>query len=804
MSADAQGKGPQAGGSTFGERLRRLREAAGLTQEELASKAGVTAKAVSSLERGERRRPYPHTVRSLADALELSEVERASLAEAVPRREDADAPAPLKEAPPSTSLPPASLTPLVGREREVDEIVNMLRQEDAVRLLTLTGPGGIGKTRLGIEVAREAAADFPEGVAFVALAPVGDAALVMASVSQALGLREAAGVQPLEALRQHLREKKFLLVLDNFEHVSEAAPEVVELLGSCANLSVLVTSRAPLRLRGEHEYAVSALAVPDPTRMPQAQEVAHTPAAKLFVERAREASPAFEINQANAASVAAICWRLEGLPLALELAAAQTRYLGPTALLSRLDQALEAGGARDLPERQRTMRATLDWSHGLLHEPEKELFRRLSVFAGGFTLEAAEEVCATGAVEAGEVLVLLRNLVEQSLVVAETSPEGEIRYRMLEPVRQYALEQLRAGGEEDEARRRHARHYLALAEEAEPRIKGHEQAEWLDRLEVENDNLRAAIGWSLEAGDAQVAARIGWALGMYWVMRGRHSEGRLLMEQTVNRGGALPAETRARALWALAACVYGSGDDELLLEIAEEGIALARKAGDARAEVYSQGMKGFAALQLGEFDRATRIFEEALEIYRDQGDDWGAAHILTHLAVVPLRRGDYSRATRYAEEALELTRRTGDRLAGNISLYLLAQAAWASGEHERAGQYFRDALVVTFEVADRTNAAYCMQGLAAVAEVQGEPRRAARLLGAAEALLEAAGGHLYALMDHELRQRVADSARERLGERAWTAALDEGRAMSFEEAVAYARDGDEDLPAAETELSTSE
>ena len=786
--------------ASFGPRLRRLREAAGLTQEELASRAGLTAKAVSALERGERKRPYPHTVRSLAEALELSERERTLLTEAVPSRDGAP-PAP-EAAATSESTLPASLTPLLGREREVEEIEDLLGRT-SVRLLTLTGPGGIGKTRLVTEVARTAGSDFPDGVAFVALAPLGDAALVMATVSQALGLREVAGVHPLEALRQHLREKKFLLVLDNFEHVAEAAPEVVDLLGSCPNLSVLVTSRAPLRVRGEREYSVSSLAVPDPTRMPEAREVAQTPAAELFVERAEEASPTFELTQANAAAVAAICWRLDGLPLALELAAAQTRFLGPPALLSRFDRALEAGGARDLPERQRTMRAPLDWSHDLLHEPEKELFRRLSVFAGGFTLETAEDVGAAGAVEAEDVLVLLGNLVEQSLVVVETSPEGRTRYRMLEPVRQYALERLRESGEVYEARRRHVRYYLALAEQAEPHIKGLDQAEWLDRLETENDNLRAAIGWSIETGDAQTATRFGWVLAMYWVMRARHSEGRLWMEQTVARND-LPDEMRARALWALAACVYGSGDDERLMAISEEGVAISRKVQDARAEAYSLGMGGFAALQLGELDRATRTLEESLRLDRKLGDDWAAAHILTHLAVVPLRQEDYPRAAAYAEEALELTDRTGDRLAANIALYLLAQTALASGEHERANEYFQEALVLTFEVSDRTNAAYCLQGLAAVAVAQGEQGRAARLLGAAEALLEAAGTHLYAQMDHELYQRVADAARERLGERAWTAAHREGRAMSFEEAVEYVREGDEALPKVRTETPATE
>ena len=774
----------------FGRRLRRLREAVGLTQEELASRAGLTARAISMLERGERKHPYPHTVRSLADALELSEGERAVLIEAVPRRGDDNAPVPVEAAGTYSFALPVFLTPLLGREREVEEIGELLGQT-AVRLLTLTGTGGIGKTRLGIEAARKADDHFPDGVAFVALAPLGDAALVIPTVSQVLGLRETAGMHPLEVLCRYLRERKFLLVLDNFEHVAEAAPELADLLGSCPNLSLLVTSRAPLRVRGEREYPVSPLAVPGPTRMPEVEEVAQTPAAKLFIERAEDAAPAFELTQANAAAVAAICWRLDGLPLALELAAAQTRFLGPKALLFKLDQALQAGGARDLPERQRTMHATLDWSHNLLHNHEKELFRRLSVFSGGFTLEAAEAV--GGAQESGDekVLVLLGNLVEQSLVLAEPDEQGdEIRYRMLEPVRQYAWEKLEEDKEAGEVRLRHAGYYLALAEEAEPRIKGYEQVEWLDRLEAENDNLRAAIGRSLEAGDVPTAARFGWALAMYWVMRTRHGEGRLLMEQTLAQGGEeLPAQMRTRALWALAVCVYGSGDNERMMAVAEEGVTLSRLAGDRHGEAYTLGVLGYAALHLGKLDRAERVLGESLEMVREQGDAWRAAHILNHLTVVALNRGEDQRAARHAEESLALTRQTGDRYAANVALSLLAQMAWASDEHERATGHWREALRLSYELANKANSASSMQGLATVAGARGELRRAARLLGAAEALLEAAGLVLYAYtsyMSNDPHQRATSAAREELGERAWKEARDEGRAMTFEQAVEYA------------------
>lgn len=579
--------------------MRRLREAAGLTQEELASRAGLTAKAVSALERGERRRPYPHTVRSLADALGLAEEERAALAASVSDRSAEEAPAAVSE-----SAIPVPHTPLLGRERELEETRTFLRQ---VRLLTLTGTGGVGKTRLALEAARRAEDLFPDGVAFVGLAPLGDAALVVPTIAQALGLREAEGRTSREALLAYLREKRLLLVLDNFEHVLEAAPEVAAMIEACPHIVVLVTSRAPLRVRGEQEYPVPPLAVPDPTHVPAVQDVAGAPAVELFIERARAASPTFELTEANAAAVAAISWRLDGLPLALELAAARVRFLGPTALLSRLDRALEAGGARDLPERQRTMRATLDWSHNLLHGPERELFRRLSAFAGGWTLEAAEAVVAAGEVESEDVLVLLGNLVEQSLVVTEEFADGSVRYGMLEPVRQYALERLEESGETEEARERHAGYYLTLAEEIGPKLKGPDQASGLRRLETEHDNLRAALRWSVDHGEAETIARMAWSMWTFWWSSGHISEGRRWMEEALASRSDLTASTRAKLLSVAATLGQALGDVEDTLLMIEESLALFRQLGDEEGAHYALGTAGLIALGQKQYERGLSL-----------------------------------------------------------------------------------------------------------------------------------------------------------------------------------------------------
>jgi predicted ATPase/DNA-binding XRE family transcriptional regulator len=760
-----------------------LREAAGLTQEELASRADLTAKAISMLERGERRRPYPHTVRSLADALELSDDERAALMAAVPRQ-GGEAPTG-REALAGSALPRPA-TPLVGRDQDLKEITGYLCRPE-VRIITLTGVGGVGKTRLAIEAAREATELFSDSVAFVGLASLGNAELIASTVARSLDLRETEGRTPREALHAHLREKHLLLVLDNFEHLLEAAPEVAGLIEACPELVVLVTSRAPLRVRGEQEYPVPPLALPSSTLSPDPEEVLGSPSGRLFVERARAASPSFSLEGENSSAVAAICWRLAGLPLALELAAAKARFLDPATLLSRLDRALSTGAARDLPPRQSTMRATLDWSRALLEEHQQVLFRRLSVFAGGFTLEAAEAIGTAVPIDPGDVLFLLGGLAEQSLVTVRQGHDAQARYGMLEPVRQYARELLEENGEAEGTRRRHAMHYLSLAERAGPGLKGPDQVPWLSRLETEIDNLRAAIQWSIDHGEVEPVARMGYESWLFWWLHGHLDEGRRWMERALASEPDTPDSVRARLLLVAGTLAQGRSDWGPARAHLEESLELFRRLGDEEGIAYALAAMGLVDLGLKRYEGGLALVQESIDRFLQVGQRWAASPMLSFAAAASLSRGDIPRARQLAEKGLSLAREVGARDALYLTLQALATVARAEGDHERAARLFGEGLSLSAEVEDHSSLAYYLQGLAAIAASENRSARAARLWGAAEAILESTEVIAYAhAPDRSLYRRQVAAVHERLGEAAWEAAWAEGRAMMPRQAVAYA------------------
>src|SRR5215204_6080122 len=531
---------------------------------------------------------------------------------------------------------PLQSTPLVGREKETSEVCDLLRG-DETRLLTLTGPGGIGKTRLALQTAADLLDEFPDGTFFVQFATLTEAGLLLPAVAETLGVRET-GEQPLdESLMDYLHERRMLLVLDNFEQVLEAAPTVTELLARAPGLKVLATSRAPLGLYGEHVYPVPPLSMPDLKSPPPLERLRQYEAVGLFVERARAVKPDFSITNESAPAVAEICVRLDGLPLAIELAAARIKMLPPRAMLQRLGSRLKllTGGARDLPERQRTLRATIEWSHALLDEGERVLFARLSVFSGGRTLEAIEAICDTEGDLPVDAFDGVSSLLDKSLLRQEEGPNGEPRFVMLETVHEFAREKLKESAEDEEIKRVHAQYFLTLAEGAYPESKGANQLEWIERLEAEHDNMRAALSWTLERKEAEVALRLGGALGGFWVVRGYHSEGRRWLEEALAMDGRVPPEVRAMALAGVGWLALQQGDFDRAQEACEEGLELLAHEEASEAKLSLLACSGWMAWEREEHDQAKQRFEESLALSREMGDTWWLATSLSNMALVP-------------------------------------------------------------------------------------------------------------------------------------------------------------------------
>ncbi len=567
---------------------------------------------------------------------------------------------------------PIQLTRLIGREKEITAVRYLFQRED-VRLMTLTGSGGTGKTRLGLQVAAELSA------------PISDPTLVVSTIAQTLDLKET-GEQPLfDLLKGYLQDKEVLLLLDNFEQVASAALHVADLLAGCTKLKVIVTSRAVLHVRGEQEFPVPPLVVPDPKRLPDLVTLSHYEAVELFVSRAQAVKPEFQLSNTNAPAIAEICARLDGLPLAIELASARIKLLPPQALLTRLGQrfAVLTSGPHDAPARQQTLRNTIAWSYNLLDAQEQRLFRRLAVFVGGCTLEAIEAVCTAldGGHEAVSVLEGIASLLNKSLL-QQMEPEGsEPRLVMLQTIREYGLECLTVCGEKDACQQAHAHYYLSWTEQAESELEGPRQAAWFKSLELEHDNLRAVLQWSIEQGESrqstesiEIALRLAGALREFWIGHGHYSEGRAFLEQALRQSRGFQTAVRMKALIAAGALANLQGDSDLAKMLCEESLALGRELGDKQGIALSLYGLGCIAWDQGQYEEAHKLLNDALACWREMGDKKGIAWSLFQLASILLEQGEYARALSFLKESLANQREVGNKTGIANSLFMLAQA----------------------------------------------------------------------------------------------------------------------------------
>ena len=681
---------------------------------------------------------------------------------------------------------PAQRTSFVGREREVAQVKELLKGPG---LLTLTGPGGSGKTRLALRAAAELLDEYRDGVFLVELEPITDPRLVPSTVAGAIGAR-SEGVRPvLETLKDHLRDREMLLVLDNFEQVIEGAPITADLLASSPRMRIRVTSREPLHVTGEQELAVPPLDLPAPGEAPSLETVARYEAVALFVQRAKAVDPTFQLTEAIAPVVVDLCLRLDGLPLAIELAASRVKVLSPRSILERMERRLEllTGGPVDLPARQRTLREAIAWSYDLLDDPERALFRRLSAFARGWTLEAAESVASPGAELGRDVLELLGSLLDKSLIQRVATSSETIRFRMLETIREFGSEQLEAAGEAEATRDRHSAFFLAAADAAESHLRGVEQKQWLDELELDHDNLRAALRRSIQARDATTGLRLVAALWRFWHIHGHLDEGRRLAEEVLALPTAAGRTTeRARGLTALGGLAYWQEDLPAFRRAYEEALAIAREIGDRSAEAEGIYNLAYAPAYEGDLPLAVTMIEQAREMFAELGLRRGVADTLWILGIAARLEGDLGRSRELAEESLRIHREGGDRFGATDALHTLGRTALAQGDLETAATSFLEALDNDEAIGNWTGIAIVLDNLAAKANMEGNHVRALRLGGASEAIKDVAGGHapppLIDLPDPR------DAARKALGETAVAAAWNEGRAMPLDQVLAYARE----------------
>jgi predicted ATPase/DNA-binding CsgD family transcriptional regulator/transcriptional regulator with XRE-family HTH domain/Tfp pilus assembly protein PilF len=852
---------------SFGSWLRQRRKALDLTRKELAQQVGCSEVLICKLE-ADQRRPSKQIAEKFAACLGvLPEDQSAFVAWARLSWEPPAPELPAQAAPAERATPqrinnlPAPATRLIGREPELAALKQHLLAEP-VRLLTLVGPPGVGKTRLALQTAAELLDSFADGVCFVALAPIVDHDLVAPTIAQALGLAPAEPSQPLLGrIIQRLHGRRILLVLDNFEQILPAAALVGELLAACPRLTVLATSRSPLQVAGEQQLPVPPLPLPDLSEPAVARALADSPAVALFVARARAVNPGFALSEEHALAVAVLCARLDGLPLAIELIAARCKLLSPPALLARLNEdgqsslRLLARGSQHLPPRQQTLYDAIRWSYDLLAPAEQRLFAQLAVFVGGWTIEAAEAVCRDGGPEDGDpreriaTLEGLESLLDKSLIVQQTRPDGAQRLTMLEMIRTYALEHLLAGGMAEALRRRHADFYLGLAETAEPHVGGDQQHDWLDRLEHDHDNIRAALRWALDTRDKDRAARLSSSLWRFWLIRGHLAEGRKWFAEALaiigvedvelgasaaSGGVSVGTVLRAKVLKGAGGLACGQGDYAAAQAFFGESLALYRLLGDtdgsasalnnlglvarsrgdyAAAQTYleeclalrrARGERarcappllnlGLIAQDQGDYGRAVSLHEESLALYRELGIREGIANVLDNLGQAAYYQGDYERAAAFHEESLALHRELDYKMGIATALNNRGLVARAQDQYQLAAACYRESLTICRGLGYQERIAEGLEGLAAVAVAQRQPRHGAWLLGCAERLRETIGVPV-SPADRADYDRQVEALRAQLGPAAFRTAWDNGRAMTPEQVIAA---HDQTLPSSQS------
>jgi len=768
--------GPQG---SFGAQLKALREAAGFTQEELATIAGLSVHAVSALERGERRRPHVETVRALSAALDLNAATRdALIGSARTRAHDGAVDG-------VGGLLPLPLTVLLGREADVQTLRRWLG-DPSIRLITLIGPGGVGKTRLALEIAHAIAEENTTRVVFVPLAATRNPAFVASATAEALGLSDVTALDLPKRARVACEDRPTLLVLDNFEHVLDAAPLVADLLTSVASLRLMVTSRAPLRVRGEREYAVGPLALESGPDVRSPADFARSPAVRLFVERVRDVQPGFRLTSANGPTVTAICRRLDALPLAIELAAPWIKVLTAEDLLRQLaeDVLLSTVGPRDLPERQQTINATVAWSYQLLGPDEQRAFRRLGALPGRFSIDAAAAVLAGRerySVRSDEALAVAAGLIDKSLLSrAETSVATRPLYQMLETVRAYAALELSAAGERDEALEGLASYCTAEAFLAAKGLVGPAQAEWLDRVRDDLESYRGALTWLIERGSPAEASDIAWGLVFYWLIRGHAVEALGWYEQILSLP-SLPPAAESRALVGAAVMWYAQGELGRARTGLDRALALARGAGDLEIVVQAENMSGHIEHSLGDLTAARERFSRSIEGFQAQAIPWGAGSALSGMASVALKTGDVDHAVRLLDEATSVLQQAGPWFLMPV-LYVRAILAVRRGNADEAIALLRENLTRIRALHDKFAFVYALVPLAAAAVLKGDDAWAARILGARDAVVERTGLTVADAPVSDLREKAERDAQARLGPDRWAHAYAAGRRTSIDSA----------------------